>query len=122
MTMHAYIAWAITSIDEHLDERLTLNEPGARAGLGRRRFCAAFGLRADVSPPRYIRGQRLWTAQSLLADGESPTSAALMVGFHDRSHRCRHFNNTCGRTPDQYISCQRGAKGTAACNHEREVA
>ncbi|HEU0201229.1 MAG TPA: AraC family transcriptional regulator [Burkholderiaceae bacterium] len=120
--MHPCIAWAITYIDEHLDERLSLNELAAKAGLSVWRFCAVFREQVGVSPRRYIWGQRLQKVQSLLAGGESPASAALMVGFYDQSHLCRHFRNTCGMTPGQYISRQRSARATANFSCEREAA
>ncbi len=122
MTTHPRIAWAITYIDEHLDERLSLDELAAKAGLSVWRFCAVFRQHVGVSPGRYIWGQRLQKVQSLLAGGESPASAALLAGYYDQSHLCRHFKNTCGMTPGQYISRQRNAKTAANCNRELEAA
>jgi AraC-like DNA-binding protein len=58
----------------------------------------------------------------VVAGGESPASAALQTGYYDQSHLCRHFRNTCGMTPGQYISGQRGAKAAADCNRELEAA
>lgn len=122
MTIHPCIAWAISYIDEHLDERLSLNELAAKAGLSVWRFCAVFRQHAGVSPRRYIWGQRLRKVQSLLANGESPASAALMTGFYDQSHLCRYFKNTCGMTPGQYITRHRSAQAAANCSREREAA
>jgi AraC-like DNA-binding protein len=112
--MHPSIAWAITYIDEHLDERLSLNELATKAGLSVWRFCVVFRQYAGISPRRYIWRQRLQKAQSLLAGGEPPASAALMTGFYDQSHLCRIFRNNCGMTPGQYISRQRSADREAA--------
>jgi AraC-like DNA-binding protein len=122
VTMHPSIAWAITYIDEHLDERLSLNELAAKAGLSVWRFCTVFRQHAGVSPRRYIFGQRLRKAQSLLAGGESSASAALMAGFYDQSHLCRHFNKTCGMTPGEYVSRHRNAHFAEGCNRQREAA
>jgi AraC-like DNA-binding protein len=120
--MHPCIAWAITYIDEHLDERLSLNELAAKAGLSVWRFCAVFRQHAGLSPRRYIWRQRLQKVQSLLAAGESPAAAALMTGFYDQSHLCRYFKSTCGITPGQYITRQRNAQAAADCSREREAA
>ena len=122
MTTHPSIAWAITYIDEHLDERLSLNELAAKAGLSVWRFCAVFRQHAGVSPRRYIWGQRLQKVQSLLAGGESPASAALLAGYYDQSHLCRHFRNSCGMTPGQYISGRRGTEAAADSGLVREAA
>ena len=103
MTLHPRIAPAIQYIDEHLDERLSLDELAANAGLSVWRFSAVFRQHAGISPRRYVWRQRLQKVQSLLAGGESPASAALMAGFYDQSHLCRHFRNTCGMTPGEYV-------------------
>jgi AraC-like DNA-binding protein len=122
VTEHPRIDWAINYIDEHLEERLSLNELAAKAGLSVWRFCVVFRQHAGVTPRRYIWGRRLQKVQSLLAGGESPASAALMTGFYDQSHLCRHFRNSCGMTPGQYIRRHRGANVAANCNSEREAA
>ena len=99
MTTHPRIAWTITYIDEHLDERLSLNELAAKAGLSVWRFCAVFRRHVGVSPARYIWRQRLQKVQSLLAGGESPASAALLAGYYDQSHLCRVMRAAIGTTP-----------------------
>lgn len=109
MTRHTSIDWAIPYIDEHLEERLSLNELAARAGLSVWRFSAVFREHTGISPRRYIWAQRLKKVQSLLADGESAASAALMTGFYDHSHLCRHFKNSYGMTPRQYANRHREA-------------
>jgi AraC-like DNA-binding protein len=107
--MHPSIAWAMAYIDEHLDERLSLAELAAKAGLSVWRFSTVFRQHAGVSPRRYICGLRVQRVQSLLAGGESLATAALLAGFYDQSHLCRHFKNTCGMTPGQYANRRRGS-------------
>jgi AraC-like DNA-binding protein len=116
VTTHPRIAWAVTYIDEHLDERLSLNELAAKAGLSVWRFCAVFRQQLGISPRRYIWGRRLEKVRSLLASGEAPASAALMTGFSDQSHLCRRFKNDCGMTPGQYIGGRRSAHAATNCN------
>jgi AraC-like DNA-binding protein len=122
VTTHPRIAWAITYIDEHLDERLSLNELAEKAGLSVWRFCAVFRQHAGVTPRGHIWHKRLQKAQSLLAAGESAASAALMTGFYDQSHLCRHFRNTFGITPGQYIAGQRSGRAAANAHREQEAA
>jgi AraC-like DNA-binding protein len=109
--IHPSVARAIAYIDEHLDERpderLPLNELAARAGLSTSRFSTVFRKHAGVSPLRYICRLRVERVQALLVEGEAPASAALVAGFYDQSHLCRHFKNMCGMTPTQFISRQR---------------
>lgn len=116
--MHPSIAWALAYIDEHLDERLSLDELAAKAGLSVWRFATVFRQQAGVSPRRYICGLRVRRAQALLADGVSPAYAASAAGFYDQSHLSRHFKNACGMTPGQYLSRQRNA---AAADDELPV-
>lgn len=117
--MHRSVAWAIAYIEEHLDERLSLGELSAKAGLSVWRFATVFRQQAGVSPRRYICGLRVQKVQVLLAGGESLASAALVAGFYDQSHLCRHFKNTCGMTPGEFISRQRSA--AAAANGSPEL-
>jgi AraC-like DNA-binding protein len=120
--MHRSVAWAIAYIDEHLDERLSLNELAAKAGLSVWRFATVFRQQAGVSPRRYICGLRVQKVQALLASGESLASAALAAGFYDQSHLCRHFKNTCGMTPGEFIGRQRRAVAPAPGSRELKAA
>jgi AraC-like DNA-binding protein len=122
MTRHTSIAWAIPYIDEHLEERLSLNELATKAGLSVWRFSTVFREHTGISPRRYIWGQRLKKVQSLLDDGESAASAALMTGFYDHSHLCRHFKNIYGMTPREYVSRRCGSRAAADNNRVREAA
>jgi AraC-like DNA-binding protein len=107
--MHPSIAWAIAYIDEHLDERLSLEELATKAGLSVWRFATVFRRHAGISPRRYICGLRVRRVQALLADGMPAAYAASAAGFYDQSHLSRHFKNACGMTPGQYLSRQRSA-------------
>ena len=122
MTMHPRIARAIAYIDEHLDERLSLSELAAKAGLSVWRFSTVFRQHAGISPRRYICELRVQKVQALLASGESPASAALVAGFYDQSHLCRHFKNTCGMTPGEFASRQRRAAPAAQDSRELRAA
>ena len=120
--LHLGIALVITHMDEHLDERLSLNELATKAGLSVWRFSTLFRQHAGVSTRRYICRLRVQKVQSLLAGGESLASAALATGFYDQSHLCRHFKNACGMTPSQYISHQHRANAAADRSRELEAA
>jgi AraC-like DNA-binding protein len=103
-SLHPCVAWAIAYIDEHLHERLSLEDLAAKAGLSVWRFATVFRRQAGVPPRRYICGLRVRRVQALLADGMSAASAASAAGFYDQSHLSRHFKNTCGMTPGQYLA------------------
>ena len=122
LPMHRSVAWAIAYIDAHLDERLSLNELAAKSGLSVWRFATVFRQQAGVSPRRYICELRVRKVQALLTSGESLASAALVAGFYDQSHLCRHFKNTCGMTPGQFASRQRGAGAAGDADRELRAA
>jgi transcriptional regulator GlxA family with amidase domain len=119
--MHPCIAWALAYINEHLDERLSLEELASKAGLSVWRFSTVFRRHAGVSPRRYICGLRVRRVQALLADGMSPAYAASAAGFYDQSHLSRHFKNTCGMTPGQYLSRQRSGCASVTAAADREL-
>ncbi|MGA0609704.1 helix-turn-helix domain-containing protein [Caldimonas sp. KR1-144] len=108
--MHPSIAWALAYIDEHLDERLPLEELAAKAGLSIWRFSTVFRRHAGISPRRYICELRVRRVQAMLADGMPPADAASAAGFYDQSHLSRHFKNSCGMTPGQFLSRHRRAE------------
>jgi AraC-like DNA-binding protein len=114
VTTHPCIERVIAYIHEHLDERLSLGDLAAEAGLSVWRFCVVFREHTGVSPRRYVWAQRVRQAQSLLAAGESAAAAALRSGFYDQSHLCRHFRSNCGMTPGEYASGRRSAALEAA--------
>ena len=122
MTMHPCIPWAVAYIDEHLDERLSLDDLAAKAGLSLWRFCAVFRQHTGFSPRRYIWQRRLEKVQSLLASGESLANAALLAGYYDQSHLCRHFKSTCGMTPGQYIDRRRISPAGVECIRDEVLA
>lgn len=101
---HPCVVWAIAYIDEHLHERLSLEELAAKAGLSVWRFATVFRRHAGVPPRRYICGLRVRRVQALLADGVPAASAASAAGFYDQSHLSRHFKSACGMTPGQYLA------------------
>ena len=123
MTIHPCIPWAITYIDEHLDERLSLEQPGGqsrtqRVPLLRARFRDTCRY---LAAPLYLGAAPEQGAVAARRRRVS-ASAALLAGHCDQSHLCRHFRNTCGMTPGQYISRERSAKAAANCNRQLEAA
>jgi AraC-like DNA-binding protein len=116
------IAYMNAHVDEHPDQRLPLNELAAKSGLSMSRFSTVFRQHAGVSPVRYICQLRIQKVQALLAGGEGLASAALVAGFYDQSHLCRHFKSLCGMTPGQFIGRRRSTPAPGNDARELEAA
>ncbi len=106
------IAWAVAYIDGHLDQRLSLEVLAAQAGLSIWRFSTVFRQVTGVAPRRYICEQRVRRVQTMLAQGMPAADAASAAGFYDQSHLSRHFKNSCGMTPGQFLVRHRSSQAT----------
>jgi len=65
-----------------------------------------------TSPYRYLIMRRLDLVRTLLMQGQSLASAALIAGFVDQSHMTGHFTNTWGLPPLRWLKLQ-GARDLA---------
>lgn len=75
----------------------------ARLGLDRSYFSTLFKKETGVSPIAYLTELRLKKAAELIADyGESPTTAAISVGYPDYCHFSKAFKKRFGCSPRQY--------------------
>ncbi|MGP0059575.1 MAG: helix-turn-helix domain-containing protein [Beijerinckiaceae bacterium] len=81
---------------------LTIYDLASCAALSPFHFARSFRKVTGLPPHAYLIQLRLNQARRLLADGKSPTEAALTVGFYDQSHLTNHFKRTYGITPGQY--------------------
>lgn len=90
-------------IEEHLDERVTLDDLARVAGVSRFHFARQFRLRTGESPMGFLLRARVERAKRLLRE----TSAAIgdiaaMLGFADQSHFTRTFKRLVGMPPSAY--------------------
>ena len=89
-------------IDEHADEKLTLKDLAAVAGVSpshlQRRFKASVGL----SPKAYQQAARLRSLKSSLRDGDDVTGAIFSAGFGSTSRVYDNAARNIGMTPGQY--------------------
>jgi AraC-like DNA-binding protein len=90
-------------IDDHIGERISLDEPARQAGVSRSQFGRQFRLSTGESPmgdPRRIRIERsmaiLQTRATTIAE------VAARLGFSDQSHFTRMFGRVVGVPPGTY--------------------
>jgi AraC-like DNA-binding protein len=90
-------------IDEHLDEKISIDSLAGIADLSMFHFARAFKQSAGLTPHDYLIRRRIKRAMELLASTDLPLSEiALAVGFTDQSHCARRFREYVGVCPRDY--------------------
>lgn len=89
-------------IQEHVKDRIGLDDICHYAGLSKSTLLRAFTAVKGITPYRYLEAIRVNDAKKLLEQGYSPMEAALMSGFSDQSHFTNHFTSYTGITPATY--------------------
>ena len=94
---------AITYIEEHLAENLSLSDIAAVVHLSLYHFARLFKESTGVPPHQYVIGRRVERAKLLLSTTNwSLTTIAHTVGFAHESHLALHFKRLTGLTPRYY--------------------
>jgi AraC family transcriptional regulator len=107
LTNGGLAAWqrrkAITYIEEHLAEPISLEVLAGLVRLSPWYFCRAFRRSFGMPPQRYQLSERIERAKELLArHGASVTEVGLSVGYNDASAFCTAFRRVTGVTPSSY--------------------
>ncbi len=104
-------------IDEHLGERISLDELARQAGISRFHFARQFRLSTGESPMAYLRRVRIERSKAIL-QGRDTTIAqvAVTLGFSDQSHFTRIFGRLVGVSPGSFARSDgwRSADGETA--------
>ena len=87
---------------------ITVQEIADRMGLDRCYFSALFSRRIGEPPSQYLLNLRLEkAAQLMLAHGESPSVAAMSVGYGDIYNFSKMFKKKYGLSPRAYVRAAR---------------
>lgn len=90
-------------IDDHIGERISLDELARQAGVSRFHFARQFRLTTGESPMEYLRRIRIERSKSILQSRETPIAeVAAILGFSDQSHFTRIFARLVGVPPGSY--------------------
>jgi AraC-like DNA-binding protein len=95
-------AGVIAYMREHAEERLTLEDLAAVAGLSPFHFLRRFKAACHATPQQMLMALRLLRAKRLLAEGLAPAQAAAASGLADQAHLTRAFAHRYGVTPARY--------------------
>ncbi len=93
---------ACAFIEQHLTERISLDEICECAGLSKSTLLRAFTKSKGITPYRYLETIRINRAKKLLAEGVSPIETAMETGFSDQSHFTNYFSSFIGLAPGVY--------------------
>lgn len=94
---------AITYIQEHYTENITLEELSRVADRNPQYISSLFSKTCGMSLKEYITALRLEEAKRLLRASNSPISAiALQTGYQDAKYFSRIFQKHTGQTPRDY--------------------
>jgi len=94
----------VASIDERLDQSLTLTGLAAEAGLHPTHLARSFRSLTGYTVGEYIRQRRVARAQQLFITNPSYTVSrvAMETGFFDHAHLTRNFGQLLGISPSEY--------------------
>ena len=94
---------AIRYLEDHLNQKITLQQLAAQAGLSREYFCTLFHQQTGKTVFTYLRWARVQLAKEMLATTETSLAAiASLLGFSSQSHFQRVFREVEGGTPFLY--------------------
>jgi AraC family transcriptional regulator len=94
-------------IDSRLDERITVAELAAVAGLSRGHFSRAFQAATNETPHAFILSRRLEAVRRRLEDGHADLAQlAAQTGFSSHAHMTTAFTRAFGVTPRDYRNPQ----------------
>jgi AraC-like DNA-binding protein/mannose-6-phosphate isomerase-like protein (cupin superfamily) len=97
------LANAISYMDEHFRQSLTIDDLARRANLSSSHFCREFKSAMGTSPIDYVLRRRITEACDLMRDPSlNLTEIAIYVGFSDSNYFSRLFKKVMGRSPREY--------------------
>ncbi len=89
-------------MDEHLDDRLTLDELGTIAALSPHHLQRVFKRTLGIAPRQYAEARRLDMLKGRLKAGENVTNALYESGYSSSSRLYERADNQLGMTPAAY--------------------
>ena len=94
---------AVTYINEHLADELTLEEIARVSGLSRTYFSSVFTALNGLKPWDYITIKRIEKSKSILSETDVPViEVALKCGYENISNFNRMFRRIVGMSPSEY--------------------
>lgn len=87
-------------VDANLDQRISLADMAAAAGLSRFALIREFRRRVGMTPMRFLSTRRVEAARRMLTETQLPLAQiAVECGFADQSHMTTAVKRVTGQTP-----------------------
>lgn len=97
-------------IDEHIYEKITLDQLCLSVNMSKSYFCKVFKRYFSLSPMQYTMHRKINMAKYLLLNSDQSLEAiAHALGFSDQSHFSKTFKRYMGTTPLRYKSVKKEA-------------
>ncbi len=97
------VAEALSHVERHFDQPVTIAELSRIAAMSRRNFARVFRRATGTSPVAHLIQLRLGRAAALLRRTDRRiTDVAFDVGFNDSNYFARQFRRVLGVTPRRY--------------------
>jgi AraC-like DNA-binding protein len=100
--VNSLVSEAITYIDAHLEEPLSLEELANKLYIGKYYLLHLFKKQTNTTPHQYILKKRLLLSKRYIEQGEPIREVYLKAGFSDYTHYFRAFKQEYGMTPKEY--------------------
>lgn len=102
------VAAARDRLAAELDDKLSLDELAAEAGLSRYHLLRVFKKATGLTPHAFRTQLRIERAKALLRGGAGIAETACACGFADQAHFANRFRQYTGATPGQYRMARPG--------------
>ena len=99
---HLNIQYALSYINEHIQEKITVEALAAYMHCGKTKFNEDFKKYTGKSVHRYIVEERLALSKKYLKKDYPMSSIASLCGFRDSAHYIKTFQKYFAITPAQY--------------------
>ena len=86
-----FLQKSIVYIEEHLHEKIRLDDLAAYTSRSKSSFCHLFEAKMKISPKQYILQKKLALASKLIDEGMPHTVAAMQVGYENYSNFYRLY-------------------------------
>jgi len=94
-----FLQKAFGYIDQHLHERISLDDLAKYTSRSKSSFCHLFEAKMNISPKQYILQKKLALASKLIGEGTPPTVAAARIGYEYYSNFYRIYLKHFGTSP-----------------------
>ena len=99
METDAFLQSMISYIEEHLCEKIRLEDLAKHTSRSKSSVCHLFEEKMNISPKQYVLQKKLALAAKLIRDGTPPTLAAIQVGYENYSNFYRMYRKHIGAIP-----------------------